>query len=155
CARRHSENQARHDERGGRVDKKRRRLLVRDVLGYGHHAEGRYDDLLLPVPACFIEHGYALAEPQPTQKTAPRLHDADSLDSRRGGQLRPVTVLAANREEVRRTYRTEQHAHAHLTGSWLGFGHLADLQDFRRIAELFKNHRFHGCSFPFAITDKG
>src|SRR5262249_30371157 len=30
-----------------------------------------------------------------------------------------------------------------------GFGHLANLQDFRWIAELFKDYRFHRCVSPF------
>ena len=64
-----------------------------------------------------------------------------------------MTVLAANREEVRRTYRTGEHAHAHLTASWLGFGHLADLQDFPRIAEPFKHYRFHDYSSPSTMID--
>src|SRR5438034_7951804 len=45
-------------------------------------------------------------------------------------------------------YTTLFRSHAHLPRSWLGFGHLADLQDFRRIAEPFKHHRFHSCSSP-------
>lgn len=60
------------------------------------------------------------------------------LRSRRGGQFWLVTVLAANREEVCGTDRTGEHAHAHLPRSWLRFGHLADLQDFRGVAEPFK-----------------
>jgi len=59
-----------------------------------------------------------------------------------------MTVLAANQEQVRRTYRTGEHARTNLAGSWLGFGHLAYLQDFLRIAEPFKHYRFHRCSSP-------
>src|SRR5262249_21621159 len=90
-----------------------------------------------------MELALAGAYPHPTKQAAPRFHDTDPLRSRRGGQLGPVTVLAANHEEVCGTDRTGEHAHAHLPRSWLGFGRLADLQDFRRIAEPFKHHRFH------------
>jgi hypothetical protein len=98
CSRRHLEDQARYDESSGRVYKERRRLVVRDVPGQGHHALRRYDDLLLPIPPRFIEYGNATADQQPTKQASPRLHDADPLRSRRGWQLGPMTVLAANQE---------------------------------------------------------